>query len=123
MEGELRDGAIDLGPAGSLPAGPQLGRLGAGRYRFGVRANHLGVMRHEECQVELAATVALAEISGSETFIHATCATVDLVVQAEGVHSLRLGAPMGVFVDPGQLYAFDRGSGALLAAPLRLAGG
>ena len=122
VDGELREGAVELGDAGRLPAGPQLERLASGRYRFGVRANHLGVMRGGEAQVELAATVALAEISGSETFIHATCAAVDLVVQAEGVHPLRLGAPVGVFVDPGQLYAFDAHDGALLAAPARSGG-
>jgi hypothetical protein len=39
-------------------------------------------------------------------------------MQEEGIHVLALGSEVGVFLDPAQLYVFDR-DGALVAAPER----
>ena len=67
------------------------------------------------------ASVELAEISGSETFIHVKNGDLHWVVQEEGVHEHALHQPVQVFVDPSRLYAFDA-AGALEAAPLRAMG-
>ena len=101
-----------------------MGKLAPGQYRFGVRANHLFVNRRGPNDIELDAAVELAEISGSETFIHvafgagreSATATTSWVVQEEGVHSFKLGQRLPVFLDPRDLYAFDTG-GRLVAAP------
>jgi glycerol transport system ATP-binding protein len=119
IEGEIGDGAVRLAAAAGVTFAPSahLAGLPVGRYRFGVRANHLNVQRSRASEVELPARVGLAEVSGSETFIHALCGGIDLVVQEEGIHVLDLGEPVGVHLDPAQLFVFEAASGALVAAP------
>ena len=112
--------AAQLGDAIRLPLAGHLAGLRPGRYRFGVRANHLFVARSGPDQVAFDATVELAEISGSETFIHATHSGIAWVVQEEGVHTLALGQAIRVYVDPRHVYVFGQG-GALVAAPWRRA--
>ncbi|MDX6749644.1 ABC transporter ATP-binding protein [Geminicoccaceae bacterium 1502E] len=121
LDGMIADGRVSLGEGIVFPPSAHLAALPAGRYRFGVRANHLGIARRRPGDVEFPAEVALAEVSGSETFVHLLHDGVDLVVQEEGIHSLRLGATMSVFLAPQQLYVFDA-AGALAAAPARREG-
>ncbi|MGF1607834.1 MAG: ABC transporter ATP-binding protein [Kiloniellales bacterium] len=111
-------GVAELGDAFRLPLTGHLAGLRPGRYRFGVRANHLFVARSGPDQVAFDATVELAEISGSETFIHAVHSNTSWVVQEEGVHSLALGKAIRVYVDPRHVYVFGQ-DGALVAAPTR----
>jgi glycerol transport system ATP-binding protein len=72
--------------------------------------------------VPIAAKVELAEISGSETFIHVRNPDLHWVVQEEGVHEHALGQPVEVRLDPARLYAFGA-SGVLEVAPTRAARG
>lgn len=90
--------------------------LAEGKYRFGVRANFLNVRRQSERDIEIEGSVELAEISGSETFIHLAHSGVLWVAQEEGVHGFGLGDSVRVYVDPNHVYAFD-GSGRLAACP------
>jgi len=117
IEGEVVEREARLGETIQVPLRGHLGRLAAGRYRFGVRANHLFVARGNPDQLEISAKVELAEISGSETFIHAAHSGTSWVVQEEGVHSFSLGEQIRVFLDPRHCFAFD-GAGALIAAPV-----
>ena len=98
----------------SLPA------HGGGQLTLGVRASALRVQARPGDLV-LPGQVELAEISGSDTFVHATTAVGDLVAQLSGVHNFRLGAPLSLHVSPGQLFVFDR-AGDLLLAPQITAG-
>ncbi len=116
IEGEVVDREARLGPVIHVPLSGHLGRLAPGRYRFGVRANHLFVARRNPDQIEIEATAELAEISGSETFIHAAHSGTSWVVQEEGVHSLGLGEEIRVFVEPRHIFVFDR-DGGLVEAP------
>jgi len=118
IAGQVRDGAARLGESLTLPLDGHLGGLPPGGYRFGVRANHLGVKRAGAEDLEFRAVVELSEISGSETFIHARHSGVSWVVQEEGGHSLALGQSLSVFVNPRQIFVFDS-DGKLVAAPPR----
>lgn len=66
----------------------------------------------------VAGQVELAEISGSDTFVHARTAVGDVVAQLTGVHEFDLGAPVSLCVSPQQVYVFDQ-SGRLVVAPVR----
>ena len=68
--------------------------------------------------VALAGRVELAEISGSDTFVHVSTAVGELVAQLSGVHFFGLGAPITLHLAPTQAYVFDA-QGALLVAPPR----
>ena len=121
IDGQASDGEARLGDALTVPLKGHLAALAPGRYRFGVRANHLAVARGSAEEIEFSARVELAEISGSETFIHAAHGEASWVVQEEGVHTLALGEEIRVFVDPRRLYVFDT-EGGLVAAPRDLVG-
>ena len=118
IDGAIAEGHARLGDAIRVPLVSHLARLQPGKYRFGVRANHLFIGRSSAEDVELKAIVELAEINGSETFIHATHQNVSWVVQEEGVHSFGLGEEIPVFLSPRHVFAFDQAS-RLVAAPER----
>lgn len=117
------DGVVDgtgvlLADGIRVPAAGHLADLPHGRYRFGVRANHLSVFREHEDDIPVPGTVELAEISGSETFIHVRGRGFAWVVQQEGVHSLTLGEPVTAWINARRLFAFGA-DGRLVAAPPR----
>ena len=64
----------------------------------------------------------LAELSGSETYLHVRAHaagqsnSIGLVAQLPGVHEFELGAALDVFVDPAELFLFDE-AGKLVSAP------
>ena len=85
----------------------------------GVRGSALRVAPRPG-DVALAGQVELAEISGSDTFVHVATAVGELVAQLTGVHYFELGAPLTLHLNPAQAHVFDA-SGALLCAPARVA--
>ena len=104
------------GPPVSIALPVQAGR----ELTVGVRASALRVVGREGDLV-LEGSVDLAEISGSDTFVHVHTPVGDLVAQLTGVHNFDLGAPIRLHVSPAQVYVFDA-KGTLLVAPERLGG-
>ena len=82
---------------------------------IGVRASALRVQGRAG-DLALAGKVFLAEISGSDTFVHAATGIGEIVAQLTGVHPFGLGASITLYLDPTQAYVFDA-AGALLVAP------
>ena len=82
---------------------------------IGVRASALRVQQRPG-DVALPGTVELAEISGSDTFVHAATPVGEVVAQLTGVHQFELGAPVTLYLHPAQVYVFDA-NGDLLVAP------
>jgi len=82
---------------------------------IGVRASALRV-RERGGDVALPGKVELAEISGSDTFVHADTAIGELVAQLTGVHQFTLGEAITLYLNPTQVYVFDA-AGNLLVAP------
>jgi glycerol transport system ATP-binding protein len=114
---QTADGAqLVGGPTVALPLPAQAGR----ELTLGIRASALRV-RGRPGDLLLSGTVDLAEISGSDTFVHAHTPIGDLVAQLTGVHNFNLGAPIELSVSPAQVYVFDA-AGALLLAPERIGG-
>jgi glycerol transport system ATP-binding protein len=114
--------AAEAAPAGvRLPGGPALDlALPAAASRLltlGVRASALRVHARDG-DVALHGQVELAEISGSDTFVHVETPGGELVAQLTGVHDFELGAPVTLYLDPAQAYVFGE-DGGLLVAPLR----
>jgi len=105
--GLLLQGGVALPLA--LPATPDSSMT------LGVRAGALRVHRRPG-DVGFAGSVELAEIAGSDTFVHVHTAIGELVAQLTGVHVFTLGAPITLYLDPHQAYVFDA-PGNLLVAP------
>lgn len=87
-----------------------------GEYRAGVRADHVRTDAKTPGGATLAATVQLAEISGSETFVHAGHGDSTVIARLAGVHEYRLGEKITLNFDPVRVFLFDK-TGALVAAP------
>ena len=83
----------------------------------GMRASALR-LRAQEGDVALVGRVELAEISGTDTFVHFETALGELVAQLTGVHHFELGQPCTFYFNPAQVYVFDA-QGLLLQAPAR----
>jgi glycerol transport system ATP-binding protein len=81
----------------------------------GIRASALRVAPRAG-DTALPGTVELAEISGSDTFVHVETAVGELVAQLPGVHAFTLGAPITLQLSAAQVHVFDA-QGNLLAAP------
>jgi len=92
-----------------LPATP------APALTLGIRAGALRVHRRDG-DVALAGSVELAEIAGSDTFVHVRTAVGELVAQLTGVHQFTLGEAITLYLDPRQVHVFDA-AGDLLVAP------
>ena len=81
----------------------------------GVRASALRVQGRPG-DAALPGRVELAEISGSDTFVHVDTPIGEVVAQLTGVHQFELGSPVTLYLHPSQVYVFDA-AGDLLAAP------
>jgi glycerol transport system ATP-binding protein len=118
----IGDGKARAAGGFSLPLGEDLAGLRPGAYRLGLRASHLSTRRRHPDDLAFEAEVELAEVNGSETFVHVRHSGVAWVVQQEGVQTHRLGGMVQVFLDPAHLFVFsDRG--ALEVAPARRGAG
>jgi glycerol transport system ATP-binding protein len=111
------DPPLNVIPARALPGEVRLPIAGtpASEIVLGIRAHELS-LANAPGHVALCGRVELAEISGSETFIHLARDDVRLVAQIPGIHELALNQPCTLYVRPASLYGFD-GGGRLLFAP------
>ena len=82
---------------------------------LGLRAGALRV-HPREGDLALPGQVELAEIAGSDTFVHVQTRIGELIAQLTGVHLFTLGEPVTLYLDPRQAYVFDA-PGHLLVAP------
>ncbi len=114
----VRERTASLGENIKFPLTNHLQSLPAAQYIFGVRSNHLSLNRISAEDTEIRTKVELAEISGSETFIHVNYDRSNLVVQEDGVHPRRMGTEVSIYVNPNNFFVFDE-AGALVAAPAR----
>jgi glycerol transport system ATP-binding protein len=105
---------LNAGPELSIP----LPAAASKALTIGVRAGALRVQQRAG-DVALQGKVELAEISGSDTFVHAHTSVGEVVAQLTGVHYFDLGAPITLYLNPAQVYVFDS-AGNLLVAPARL---
>lgn len=94
-----------------------LPRLPDAEVTVGVRAGAFRLAPGND-DIELPSTVQLAEISGSDTFLHVHSDVGPLVAQFTGVHYFELGATIPLYVSRRDAFAFAS-DGRLLHAPLR----
>ena len=114
----VEDDTATLGENIKLPLTNHLKSLPAAQYIFGVRSNHLSLNRASAEDTEIHTKVELAEINGSETFIHANYDRSRVVVQVDGVYPHRMGTEISIYVNPGNFFVFDQ-AGTLVASPTR----
>jgi glycerol transport system ATP-binding protein len=104
-----------------LPGGAELPAAlphGLRDVTLGLRASALRLQARPG-DMAVQGVVELAEISGSDTFVHASTPWGELVAQITGVHHIALGSAVTLYLDPAQAYVFNA-DGALALAPARM---
>ena len=122
MAARAIDGGVQInaGPAlllASVTSATNAPSAQSGDLTIGVRSSVLRVTE-QAGDVAIQGVVELAEISGSDTFVHVTTKVGDMVAQLAGVHYFALGDPLTLYLNPLHVYVFDS-DGSLLIAPVR----
>jgi glycerol transport system ATP-binding protein len=104
LAGRVAAGGVQLAGGPLVPVTLSAGVDGA--VTVGLRASALDV-RQGEGDIAIPGKVELAEISGSDTFVHVETLVGDLVAQLTGVHRFELGAAITLYFPPAQAYVFD----------------
>lgn len=121
VSGTVRQHQARLGEHIRLPLHGHLSDLAEGDYTFGIRCNHLFLQPVRPEDIQIRALVELSEINGSETFIHLNYDDHKLVVQDDGVHQLKIGREISIFVNPCHFFVYDS-QGNLAASPVQTGG-
>jgi glycerol transport system ATP-binding protein len=108
VPGKLTTSDITFDQSVHFPCDPGLQQLPPGDYDFGVRASHISLTPQSSDDVELPVQVDVAEISGSETFLHVRHDRFPLVLHLSGIHEFSVNAPIKVYFPSQQLYAFNQ---------------
>lgn len=116
VSGRIDNDKLLLEKAPEMALQPHLSGLSPGEYQFGMRPSHLQLTRTSPADIAFQTTTDLAEISGSETFVHVEYEGHTWIVQQQGIHKYRMGEPVEVFINPSLLYVFEP-DGRLAAAP------
>lgn len=116
LPGVVSGAVARLGRDIVLPMEGHLKSVPEGKYIFGVRPNHLFLNSGGANNTEIRAQVELAEINGSETFIHVNHGDTHLVVQEDGIHPRHIGAEITVYANSGCFFVFNE-AGQLLTSP------
>ena len=89
----------------ALASGP-IAALPDGRYTAGFRPNHLEIRQHSPQAMQFVTRLTVTELTGSETFVHLDHFGDRWVGLIHGVHDLRLGERLDVWLDPRHVYVF-----------------
>jgi len=118
LEGRVDASEVSFEDFVHFPLNPDLCGLAEADYRFGVRPSHIGLVPSNDDDLELAVIVELAEISGSETFLHVRSERFALVLHLPGVHEYAVDTPILIYIPTHKLFVFDP-QGQLVQAPSR----
>ncbi len=120
LPGRIAASEVSFQDCMHFPLNADLRTLNEGEYRFGVRPSHIGLVPSNDDDLEVSGLVEIAEISGSETFLHVRNEHFSLVLHLQGVHDYPVDSPIRVYIPTHKLFVFDA-SGQLAQAPARRA--
>ncbi|MER0237995.1 ABC transporter ATP-binding protein [Fulvimarina sp. MAC8] len=111
---EKRGNELDFGDGKAKSATGAFSELADGAYIAGFRPNHLELEKPDGTAFEFSASVAVTEITGSETFVHLDHGKDRWIGLVHGVRDLDAREQVSVYLEPRHVYLFDK-NGALIA--------
>ena len=117
--GQVTEYEVTFDESVHFPLNQDLKNLKPAEYKFGIRPSHIGLVPHNDDDLELSMKVELAEISGSETFLHVMNSHFSLVMQLSGVHAYRTDTSIKVYLPTHKLFVFNL-DGKMIQSPSRL---
>lgn len=118
LPGRIGASEVSFQDSMHFPLNADLRTLSEGDYQFGIRPSHIGLVPSNDDDLEVSGIVELAEISGSETFLHVRNDHFSLVLHLQGLHDYAVDSPIRVYVPTHKLFVFDA-AGQLAQAPAR----
>jgi glycerol transport system ATP-binding protein len=112
---------ITVSDGATLPAVGRLGRLADGAYLFGFRPHDLHLEPTATDTISVPATVAITEITGSESFVHLDAPDGRWVGLIHGIRPIEIGARVEVRLDPERFFVFSAESGRAVVTPPAMA--
>jgi len=100
-------GRVSLPTGGQVRATGPLAGVPDGAYTIGFRAHHLALDPLPGEAIALPATVSVAEITGSESFVHIDAGESRLIALVPGVRRLEPGTAVTAWLDPRHALVFD----------------
>ncbi|MDB5548106.1 MAG: transporter ATP-binding protein [Tardiphaga sp.] len=95
-------------------------RLADGSYTIGFRAHHTALEPRPGYDVAVHGVIAVSELMGSESFLHADVGSERWIALIPGVHDRKPGDPVTLFLDPSRFFAFDQAQRLVAAAAARV---
>ncbi|WP_415231805.1 ABC transporter ATP-binding protein [Psychromonas sp.] len=89
-----------------FPLTSELISLDEGDYQFGIRPSHLSLLPKNDDDLEISVQVEVAEISGSETFLHVRNPHFQMVLHLSGVHNYHVDEKIKIYVPTHKLNVF-----------------
>jgi glycerol transport system ATP-binding protein len=108
-------GSATLSTGGQVRATEALVDLTDGDYTAGFRAHHLSLDPSGPDEIVIQAVVSVAEITGSESYVHLDAGDHRFVSLMPGVRRWEPGTPVTAYLNPRHLFLFDQ-TGSLAAA-------
>lgn len=121
IKGIISGKEISFDKSTRFPMNDALGTLPPGEYHFGIRPSHITLTPDAEHDLEVKVKVELAELSGSETFLHVQNELFNMVVHLTGVHDFDFDESISIYFPTRKIYAFDK-QGAVVHIPSHLGG-
>lgn len=117
LKGDVTESEVTFDQSAHFPLNQSLSKLEKGSYKFGIRPSHLSLLPKNDDDVELTVQVEVAEISGSETFLHVRNAHFELVLHLAGVHSYEVDETIKIYIPIHKFYVFGMDE-KLIHAPI-----
>jgi len=94
-----------------------LNQMKPGHYQLGIRCNHIKLNPVTGSEIPIPGVVELADVSGSETYVHARHGDVTVMIREDGTHPHKIGEEFTFYIQPQYLFAFDLAGDLLFAPP------
>jgi glycerol transport system ATP-binding protein len=104
-----QNGTITLATGSTVKAAGLLANVRDGHYTLAFRAHHLTLEAPRGDAIALQATVSVAEITGSESYIHVEAKGQRFVALVPGVQRLETGSEVTLFINAESILLFDEG--------------
>ena len=115
LQVHINGGSATLSTGGQIRAVGPLAAVPDGEYTVGFRAHHLMLEPGASDEIAIPAIVSVAEITGSESYVHLDASDHRLVALVPGVRRLEPKSAVTAYIDPRHLFLFDS-AGRLAAA-------
>jgi glycerol transport system ATP-binding protein len=107
FEGIINENEVAFAPQLHFPKSKQFKALRHGKYTFGIKPSHLSLLPTNDDDFEFSMKVELAEISGSETFLHIRNQHLEFMIHLAGVHKYKIDSPIKIYLPLHKMFVFD----------------